>query len=169
MPLKGYGEVHYEIEPSASYSLVNLVSYADVKLTHLRTFSGDVFKAKVYVRAEGSFDDFKLLAEVPLESPELMVNNDSVGIGERTGYFVSEDDKDTYWDVFGSTNGLSTATSTTTASFDNDTLLDSVQLSGSISEGFRQLIHYSGTLKTIAAAKACHLGFILTAISARPP
>ena len=53
MPLKGYGEVHYEIEPSASYSLVNLVSYADVKLTHLRTFSGDVFKAKVYVRAEG--------------------------------------------------------------------------------------------------------------------
>ena len=134
MPLRGYGSVHYEIEPSASYSLVNLVSYADVKLTHLRTFSGDVFKAKVYVRAEGSFDDFKLLAEVPLESPELMVNNDSVGIGERTGYFVSEDDKDTYWDVFGSTNGLSTATSTTTASFDNDTLLDSVQLSGSISE-----------------------------------
>ena len=56
------------------YSITNIVSYADVTLSHLRTFSGEVFKAKVYVRAEGSFDDYKLLAEVPIESPELMIN-----------------------------------------------------------------------------------------------
>ena len=62
-----------------------------------------------------------------------MVNANSVGIGERTGYFVSEADKNTYWDLFGGTNGLSTATSTSTASYDNSTMLDSVMVSGSTS------------------------------------
>ena len=126
--------VRYTSEPSHSYSLVNLVSYANVTLNQLETFSGDVFKTKVYVRAEGSFDDYKLLAEVPLESPELMINSDSIGVGERTGYFISETDKETYWVVSGSTNGLSGPSSKTTASFDNDTMLDSVMLSGSISK-----------------------------------
>ena len=133
LEMKATGKVHYTPEPSASYSITNIVSYADVTLSHLRTFSGEVFKAKVYVRAEGSFDDYKLLAEVPVESPELMVNANSVGIGERTGYFVSEADKNTYWDLFGGTNGLSTATSTSTASYDNSTMLDSVMVSGSTS------------------------------------
>ena len=109
LPMKARAKVTYDVEPSASYSIKNIVSYADIRLGNMRTFSGDVFKAKVYVRAEGSFDDFKLLAEVPVESPELMVNNSSVGVGERTGYFISEDDKDTYWDVFGGTNALSAA------------------------------------------------------------
>ena len=72
LKMKATGEVEYTREPSASYSLSNIVSYADVTLSHLRSFSGEVFKAKVYVRSEGSFDDFKLLAEVPIESPELM-------------------------------------------------------------------------------------------------
>ena len=133
LPMEATGVVHYTKEPSASYSLTNIVSYADVTLSHLRTFSGEVFKAKVYVRAEGSFDDYKLLAEVPVESPELMINENSVGIGERTGYFVSESDLNTYWEKFGGTNGLNTATPTTTASFDNDGSLDSVLISGSIS------------------------------------
>ena len=93
LEMKATGKVHYIKQPSASYSTTNIVSYADVTLSHLRTFSGEVFKAKVYVRSEGSFDDFKLLAEVPVESPELMVNNDSVGIGERTGYFISDPDR----------------------------------------------------------------------------
>ena len=97
LPMEATGVVHYTKEPSASYSLTNIVSYADVTLSHLRTFSGEVFKAKVYVRAEGSFDDYKLLAEVPVESPELMINENSVGIGERTGYFISESDLNTYW------------------------------------------------------------------------
>ena len=133
LEMKANAKVHYTKEPSASFSLKNIVSYADVTLSHLRTFSGEIFKAKVYVRAEGSFDDYKLLAEVPVESPELMINENSVGIGERTGYFISETDKNTYWDLFGGTNGLSVATATSTASYDNSTMLDSVMISGSTS------------------------------------
>jgi mucin-19 len=128
------GKTHYTPEATASYSITNIVSYADVTLSHLRTFSGEVFKAKVYVRAEGSFDDYKLLAEVPVESPELMINANSVGVGERTGYFVSETDKNTYWSVSGSTNGLTAATATSTASYqESTTMLDSVMISGSTS------------------------------------
>ena len=50
--------------PTGSYAEANLVSYADVRLSNMRTFSGDVFKVKVYVKSEGGFDDFKLLAEI---------------------------------------------------------------------------------------------------------
>jgi len=133
LPMEATGKVHYTKEPSASYSITNIVSYADVTLSHLRTFSGELFKAKVYVKAEGSFDDYKLLAEVPIESPELMVDNSSVGIGQRTAYFISDLDLNTYWEKFGGTNGLSAATSTTTASFDNSGSLESAMISGSIS------------------------------------
>ena len=48
LKMKATGEVEYTREPSASYSLSNIVSYADVTLSHLRSFSGEVFKAKVY-------------------------------------------------------------------------------------------------------------------------
>ena len=133
LKLEGSARVHYEKQPSASFSLTNIVSYADITLSHLRTFSGELFKAKVYVRSEGSFDDYKLLAEVPIESPELVMNDNSVGIGERTGYFISEEDKNTYWDLFGSTDGLTAASSTSTASYDNTTSLDSIMVSGSTS------------------------------------
>ena len=133
LPMEATAKVHYTKEPTASYSVTNIVSYADVTLSHLRTFSGEVFKAKVYVRAEGSRDDYKLLAEVPVESPELMIDTTSVGIGERTGVITSDLDLNTNWEKFGGTNGLSTATSTTTASYDNSGSLDSVMISGSIS------------------------------------
>ena len=73
-----------------SYSTVNIVSYADVLIDKMRTFSGDVFKTKVYVRPEGSFDDFKVLAELPVEAGELLVDLNSVGRGERTGYFENQ-------------------------------------------------------------------------------
>ena len=53
--MKARAKVTYDVEPSASYSIKNIVSYADIRLGNMRTFSGDVFKAKVYVRAEGSF------------------------------------------------------------------------------------------------------------------
>ena len=131
--MKATGKVEFTREPSASYSISNIVSYADITIGNLRTFSGEVFKAKVYVRSEGSFDDFKLLAEVPVESPELMINPNSVGIGERTGYFISQADKNTYWDTFAGTNGLSATGSIATSSFDNSTMLDSIMISGSTS------------------------------------
>ena len=56
----------------------------------MRTFSGDVHKVKMYAKSEGGFDDYALLAEVPLEGKELLVDDASVGMGERTGYIIKQ-------------------------------------------------------------------------------
>lgn len=138
LPFFGTAVTKFEAPPTASYSTVNIQSYADVAISNMRTFSGDVFKTKVYVRPEGSFDDFKVLAELPVESSELMVDLNSVGRGERSGYFENQADINTYFDKFGNDNGL-TASSTETANFDNNILLDAVKLSGSIAEFDKQL------------------------------
>ena len=132
LPIFARGQIHYEAMPTASYAAANLVSYANVTLADMRTFSGDVYKVKVYVKSEGGFDDYKLLAEVPLEGKELLVDDASVGQGDRTGYFIEQSDIDNFWTVSGSTNGESVvSTPSDNAAYNNDIMLDSVQLSGS--------------------------------------
>ena len=133
LPIFARGQIHYEAMPTASYAAANLVSYANVTLADMRTFSGDVYKVKVYVKSEGGFDDYKLLAEVPLEGKELLVDDASVGQGDRTGYFIEQSDIDNFWTVSGSTNGESVvSTPSDNAAYNNDIMLDSVQLSGSL-------------------------------------
>ena len=140
LPFQGTAHIEYEAEPTHSYSLANIISYADVTLGDLRVFSGDVYKAKVMVRSEGSFDDFKVLAELPVESSELMVDATSVGGELRTGYFEDIADITNYWEKFGGTNGLTTSTSETFA-YDSDVLLDAVYLSGSL-DGFTKQLRF---------------------------
>jgi hypothetical protein len=133
LPIFARGKIHYEAMPTASYAAANLVSYANVTLADMRTFSGDVYKVKVYVKSEGGFDDYKLLAEVPLEGKELLVDDASVGQGDRTGYFIEQNDIDNFWTVSGSVNGETPlGTPATNAAYNNDIMLDSVKLSGSL-------------------------------------
>ena len=128
LPFFGTAQTKFDAPPTASYSTVNVMSYADVAISNMRTFSGDVFKTKIYVRPEGSFDDFKVLADLPVESSELLVDLNSVGRSERSAYFENQADINTYFNKFGNDNGL-TASSTETATFDNNVLLDAVKLS----------------------------------------
>jgi len=130
IPFFGTVELVKQTEPTSSYSTANIISYADVVLSDMRTFSGDVFKAKVMVRSEGSFDDFKTLAEIPVESSELMVDPLSVGLSEHTGYYENQADVNSYWDVTGGT-----------AVFSNSPLLDGVYVSGSVAT-FENQIKY---------------------------
>ena len=141
LPIFGRGEIFFEAMPTGSYAPANLVSYADVRLSNMRTFSGDVFKIKTYVKSEGGFDDYKLLAEVPLEGKELLIDSASVGQGERTGYPIKQGDIDDYWDLYVSTNGFYAAfgDSLGTATYNNSVLLDSIHLSGSINESDKNL------------------------------
>ena len=131
LPFFGTAKTLFEPPPTASYSSVNVQSYADVSITNMRTFSGDVFKAKVFVRPEGSFDDFKVLAELPVEAGDLLVDANSVGRGERTGYYENQADINQYWEKFGGTNG-GTAGPLSAMSYDNNIVLDAVKLSGSL-------------------------------------
>ena len=133
LPIFAKAKIAYENMPTGSYAAANLVSYADVKLSNMRTFSGDVYKVKVYVKSEGGFDDYKLLSEVPLESKELLVDTESIGQAERTGYVILQSEIDKYWDIFGNENGLTAVTDASiTASYSNSTILDAIELSSSI-------------------------------------
>ena len=46
LPMEATGKVHYTKQPSASYSITNIVSYADVTLSHLRTFQVNYLKLR---------------------------------------------------------------------------------------------------------------------------
>tara|TARA_B100001094_G_scaffold35360_1_gene29328 strand:- start:968 stop:8455 length:7488 start_codon:yes stop_codon:yes gene_type:complete len=134
LPIFSKARIAYENMPTGSYAVANIVSYADVRLANMKTFSGDVYKSKVYVKSEGGFDDYKLLAEVPLEGKELLVDDASVGMGERTGYVIMQSEIDSYWDLKAGTNGLSAVSGDAVATYDNSVMLDSIHLSGSVGE-----------------------------------
>jgi len=148
LPIFSRARVEYENMPTGSYKADNLVSYADVKLSNMKTFSGDVYKVKVYVKSEGGFDDYKLLSEVPLESKELLVDTDSVGQSERTGYFILQSEIDKYWSVSGSVDGETViASPSTNAAYSNSTILDAVELSSSLADSDDSKKHLSFQLK----------------------
>ena len=150
LPFEATGKVEYFVPPSSSFDYTNTVSVANITLANLRTFSGEAYAAEILVRSRTSQDitDYRPLAFVPLQPPELLVNENIVAGRIRTGYFGGLDghfsasqEIDTYWNVSGSSmSGLNPAlSSTVTASFDNSGLLDSVYLSGSISGSDKQL------------------------------
>jgi hypothetical protein len=148
LPIFSRARIEYENMPTGSYKADNLVSYADVKLSNMKTFSGDVYKVKVYVKSEGGFDDYKLLSEVPLESKELLVDTDSVGQSERTGYFILQSEIDKYWSVSGSVDGETViASPSTNAAYSNSTILDAVELSSSLADSDDSKKHLSFQLK----------------------
>jgi len=114
-----------------SISITNFRSYADVRVSNIRTFSGDVFRAKIYRKSEESISDYELFADLPLESSELLLNkNEGTGL-ERTGYFVTQSDAVDYWEVSQSYQGLTGLAATASAKYDIDKIMDAIHISGS--------------------------------------
>ena len=46
--------------PEKSLSATHLRSYADFSVVNMRTFSGDIFRVKVYGKIRGGLTDFEL-------------------------------------------------------------------------------------------------------------
>ena len=123
--------LEFDPEVTRSISVTNFRSYADVRVSNIRTFSGDVFRTKIYRKSEESIGDYELFADLPLESSELLLNaNEGTGL-ERTGYFVSQEDVGKFWHVSQSLVGVAGATSASVAAYDIDKQMDSVYISGS--------------------------------------
>lgn len=95
-------------------------SYAQIKLTQLETFAGDVKRVKVFRRSKGSISDFELVQDILLESTELLrtLEGTSKAI-ESTGIFDSNV-LSKYW----KTDGALTAT------LSNSRLINGVKLNG---------------------------------------
>ncbi len=118
-------------EVTQSVSITNFRSYADVRVANIRTFSGDVFRTKIYRKSEESIGDYEVFADLPLESSELLLNgNEGTGL-ERTGYFTDQSDINKFWEVSQSFAGVTGAVSASILSYNIDAQMDSIYISGS--------------------------------------
>ncbi len=95
-------------------------SFAQINLTNLETFAGDVKRVKVFRTSQGDISDYDLIQDVLLESKELLTTFGLSGsvIGE-TGIFTGET-LSNYW-----------ITGSLTASLTNDIVENGLKLSGS--------------------------------------
>jgi len=123
VPLKSAEvSIDFTPAPTQSVSTVNYRSFADVRISRLRTFSGDIYRAKLYAKNNDAFGEFEAIADVPLESPELLYDALSSDGSKRTGYFVDQTVIDDYW----------TSGSNVNVTHNSDRLLNAMYLSGSL-------------------------------------
>jgi hypothetical protein len=95
-------------------------SYAQIKLTQLETFAGDVKRVKVFRRSKGSISDYELVQDILLESTELLITLEGTSRAvQHTGIFDSE-----ILSRFWNTDG------TLTATLSNARLVNGVKLNG---------------------------------------
>ncbi len=95
-------------------------SYANIKLTNLETFAGDVKRVKVFRRSKGSISDYELVQDILLESSELLFTLDGTSKAvQPTGIFDSQI-LSKYWNVDG----------TLTSVLSNSKLINGVKLTG---------------------------------------
>ena len=106
--------------PPQTISTTHYRSYADIIVGNLHTFSGDVYKAKIYARSKGTLADFEPVYDASIEAPQVLIDSYSETGFKNTGYFYTQSIVDNYWDVV---NG--------TATQNNSKFIDGVLISGS--------------------------------------
>jgi hypothetical protein len=106
--------------PPQIISTTHYRSYADIIVGNLHTFSGDVYKAKIYARSKGTLGDFEPVYDASIEAPQVLIDSYSETGFKNTGYFYTQSIVDDYWDVV---NG--------TATQNNSKFIDGVLISGS--------------------------------------
>ena len=122
--------VDWSVPSTSSY---RFDSFVDFTIDDMRTFSGDVFRMKVFGASETSLGDFPVLLDTVVTSPELLVDKVSPSGVLRSGYFQNQTHIDTYWNAFGGDNNTNTLVPYYTMS-----LADGLYLSGSY-ETFNQV------------------------------
>ena len=102
-------------------------SFANLTVGNLRTFSGDVYKAKVYTRDAHSSTDFEEIFDTFVVPENSLVNGSSVNGFENIGFFHTGSIVANNW-VSSSTTSNEAATF---VSLDNTKLIDGLLISGS--------------------------------------
>ena len=74
-------------------------SFANIKLSKLETFAGDVKRVKVFRTSQGDISDFDLIQDILVESKELLTTTELSGsVVGNTGIFTSETLKN-FWNT----------------------------------------------------------------------
>ena len=118
----------YEAPPSSSLT-ENYVSFARITLYDLTTATGDIYKIKTYMRSRGAFGGYHQVADIVLESNQLLIDSSSVSINKRTGYFADQTIINNYW----------TATGGVTMTHTSNVFLNAMRVTGS--DGTDTIVH----------------------------
>jgi len=102
-------------------------SYADITIGNLRTFSGDVYKAKIFTRDSNTPTDFEKIYDAFVEPPNILIDQTSATGFTNIGFFHQQSDINNNWvssSIGGSVGAL--------AEQNNEYLIDGLLLSGSV-------------------------------------
>ena len=98
----------YRIENGLKVDSGTNQSFADIKLSKLETFAGDVKRIKVFRTSEGDISDYNLIQDILVESKELLTSYGLTGsVVGQTGIITSETLK-SFWNT-GSLNAYLTS------------------------------------------------------------
>ena len=86
-------------------------SFANITVGNLRTFSGDTYKSKIYMKEEGSAGGFEKIYDVVVEAPNQLVDKNSITGFKNVGSFHTQSNIENYW--------ISSSTSTAEATIFN--------------------------------------------------
>ena len=103
-------------------------SYADLTIGNLRTFSGDVYKAKIFTRDHGVAADYQQIYENYVIPENQLVDESSTTGYDNIGFFHTQSIIDNNW--------ISSSTATQVDPFitlNNEKLIDGLLISGSVS------------------------------------
>jgi hypothetical protein len=98
----------YKIENDLKVASAVTQSFANIKLSNLETFAGDVKRVKVFRTSDGDISDYDLIQDILIESKELLTSYGLSGsVVGQTGILTSETLKN-YWNT-GSLNAYLTS------------------------------------------------------------
>tara|TARA_R100000664_G_scaffold10930_1_gene17918 strand:+ start:98 stop:5956 length:5859 start_codon:yes stop_codon:yes gene_type:complete len=114
--------IKYETFSEETTSETFFRSFADITVGNLRTFSGDVYKAKVFTKDNGTLGDFEEIYDNVVESQQVLVDTLSPTGFRDIGFFHTQSIIDNQW---------TTGSITTVVTQDDEFLIDGALISGS--------------------------------------
>jgi hypothetical protein len=128
----GFQTADYSIEYTGepTYTLTDLSrSFAEIYLTKLTTFSGDIVRAKISMRSLDQPGDYQQIADIRLEANELTVTQSNMGQQDvKMGYFNDQSTIDSFWSAGVIENNIYLTGSVLELAFDSQYLLDSAHI-----------------------------------------
>ena len=123
---QGSISITYDTYKTETENSVFQRSFAELTIGNLRTFSGDVYKAKIYTRDSHTSTDFEEIYDTFVVPENILVDSTSINGYENIGFF--------HTGSIIANNWVSSSTNTETEPFislNNEKLIDGVQISGS--------------------------------------
>ena len=99
--VKDFSSASFSLAYDESVTLTNSTissSFAEIKLTDLETFSGDVNRMKIFAKRVSDIGNYALLEDITLESSEIFFTSSFSGsVNIRTGQFANQNIVNSFW------------------------------------------------------------------------